>query len=426
MNLIPSAPRVFAAVLLIAKLLICAALRAEDPDPVNASVLTGGCSGVIVQKGEKWAGGVTAAHCFLGNVGGKFTVWDRQGNHVQATLLSVDRSVDLARFAVPANFVRGVSPVAIGLPDKARYEALGWPGNQNPRKQFYFLLRPNETPVVKIQGEQFDHFYTKQGGPKYWKSWDHTLPFPGLPWRWSFHADNGGIVPGMSGCGVFSNGQLVGICANNPTNSTLVCSTPDQLIQFMKESDAHGCAAWNLGDWSAPALDFADAPPAIGTERKSNKPLRISFVTEVSAPQSRPTPPPPDAGHDESAPPPEGEAPKRGSKQRLPKDLKGNCNQGRELLAGRERDAENAQHDSSQDDALSQLTARVDALEGRPAERVVEKEKPAIPAVEKPNGPPILLVLVALCAAGISFITMFLTVAAIWKVSSVAIAWFRK
>ena len=48
------------------------------PSHVLASVLIMNpgptCSGTIISRGERWASGVSAAHCFAGHIGGKFAV----------------------------------------------------------------------------------------------------------------------------------------------------------------------------------------------------------------------------------------------------------------------------------------------------------------------------------------------------------------
>lgn len=304
---------IIALVVLFARFLVLSVAHgSEVPDHVLASVLVHGCSGTVVSKGDRWACVVTASHCFKGIIGGHCVVQFIDGTETQATLLAIDRTRDFARLAIPAGSVLAVAPVCDGLPDKARYEAIGWPGSTTPRRPHYFLMSPARQPVTIVEGEQYFSYYTNQGGPSYWKSYDKHATFPGLPERWRFRADNGGIVPGTSGCGLFANGRLVGICSNNNGHEVateLICSIPDQLLDFLRESDGAGkCDAWKMGAWSAPAVMFADAPRAPGYA--SNSPIvlnrHVSVPVLAEAPQA--AVPPPDAGH-EFTPEPETRAP---------------------------------------------------------------------------------------------------------------------
>src|SRR4029077_889660 len=101
-------------------------------------------------------------------------------------------------------------------------------------------------------------------------------PIRRSPSRWTFDVDHGGAVPGVSGSPVCANGQMIGVLSNNNGHKVatqLDCSTPEQLVKFMRETDAKGCAAWKLGEWSEPAKNFADAPSA--PHAISNRPIDL-------------------------------------------------------------------------------------------------------------------------------------------------------
>lgn len=263
------------------------------PRHAMASCMANGCSGTIVSKGEHWASGITACHCFfdkLGrqtvSIGGKIPLKFIDGSTAEGRLLYLDYSVDMARFAAPSRAVLAVSPVALGTPDRARYESIGFPGwdankqsiPYEKRRPFYFLLSPHRDSVV--------HF----GGAMY---------------RWHFNVDRGGTYPGVSGSGIFANGQLIGVLSNNNGHyvaTECYCSTPDQIAAFLRKSDQAGCDKWQLGSWSEKAVNFADAPPALSYANDSNRPLyqcRNGHCWQIlEKPQPVPPPPPPDAGHD--------------------------------------------------------------------------------------------------------------------------------
>lgn len=388
MSLIPTAPRLFAAVFVpILKLVLCASLSAaevETPAHVYASVriINGNRagSGKIISRNKQWAAGLTCAHLFDGKINGTFQVNYPDGSSSTAWLRKIDRSKDLALFFVPTKSVLEVEPVPRSLPELAKYDVCGYPQTEGPK--FYALRRAKE-PVVTINENGRDmvrwKFVTKDGS---------------VLWGGEKILDqrNAQIIGGNSGSGISANGQVVSVLSHNgappgthdlPSPVALGCPY-DHLVAFLESASKERA---QCGEW------FAE--PA----------------APVQAPLQTVAPPP--AEVDESAPPPDWLKPNikldrtqaKGGKQKLPKDLKGNCNQGRELLAGRERDSKNAQHDSSQDDELSQLKSRMDAaeqrlgaVEGRPAERVVDKEKaplpaPALPAPEKPSLVPTLVLI---------------------------------
>lgn len=265
----------------------------ELPPHVMASCLANGCSATIISKGPGWASGVTACHCFFNDfgqqtvpLGGKIPVKFIDGSKAEGRLLWLNNSIDMARFAVPSHNVLGVSRVAVGTHDKARYEMIGFPGwdaslksiPYDKRRPFFFLLRPADHPVVQFGGSMY---------------------------RWHFLVDRGGVYPGVSGSGIYANGQLVGTLSNNNGHRVATecfCSTPDQLAGFLKASDAAGCDKWNLGTWSEKAVSFSDAPPQLAYENDSNRPLyqcRGGHCWQIlEKPQVPPPPPPPDAGHD--------------------------------------------------------------------------------------------------------------------------------
>lgn len=363
--------RLLSAILFVP--MLCESLSAaevETPAHVYASVriINGNRagSGTIISRGNEWAAGVTCSHLFDGKINGTFRVDYPNGSTSTAWLRRIDRKHELALFFVPSKSVLETAPVPSSLPERAKYHVCGYPRTEGPK---FYALRRAKDPVVTLDesvGEMPRWKFVTKDGAVLWGG-EKIL-----------EQRNAQIIGGNSGSGIFANGQTVSVLSHNgaPPNSHDVPSPVglgcpyEHLVAFLESASNE---KKQCGEWFA----------------------------EPAAPQQallQTAPPPPEL--DESAPPPDYLKPNirldiqaKGGKQKLPKDVKGNCNQGRELLAGRERDSENAQHDSAQDDVISRLNARIDAaeqrlgaVEGRPAERVVEKEK-AAPPIAKPPEP---------------------------------------
>jgi hypothetical protein len=414
----------------------------DMPEYFGASVLVNGCSGGVVSRGPVWSSIITASHCCKGNIGNKCTVEFIDGSTTTGTLLAVNRSWDFARFAIPSKSVLATAPVPIGIPDKARYEMIGWPAHRGESRQpYYFLLSPSKVPVVQFAGEQFvPGFYPR--GLRKPTNYDQTPSIERTPDRWAFNADNGGIIPGTSGGIIFGNGQTIGVLSNNNGHDVatrLYCSIPDQLAKFLKDTDANGCAAWNMGEWSAPAVKFADAPTPPKLKSNDRLPKLNRLVAENDSDfhpaMQGPIPPPPDAGHgtsqgasyDESAPPPEGwqSSANRNSNRRadrnqsdgevydghgpMPRRLRGIRNRA-SILDKLDHDVEGHGGSSGPGERGPQ------GLQGPPGQDFTPPPMdPLPPPVRLHHGPSILLVGITVLLSGVAFIAVLLVILVIAK-----------
>ena len=132
-----------AAACLLALCNFCAPASADTPENVLASVLVCNqgpcCSGTIVSRGDEWAAGVSAAHCFQGHIGGKFWIYFPDGRATRAELLAIDKQLDLSLFRVRADSILCACPVPYELPAAAdqHWSVCGYPGSKGPT---YFPL----------------------------------------------------------------------------------------------------------------------------------------------------------------------------------------------------------------------------------------------------------------------------------------------
>lgn len=217
--------------------LLSAAAQADTPPHILASArtLNGGikCSGTIISKGPEWAAGITAAHCFTGIIGGKFWVYYPDGTSTEAELLAHDKKRDLALFRVPSSTVLAIAQ----LPDRdpqpgSVWNVCGYPGGEGPK---HYQLKVSAAPVSNAAGM----------------------------WRWVFDVDgDGAVFGGNSGCGVFCNGQTVGVLSHRDEYSfgkTLHCAPYMHLQAFLQEnvSKAKGCDGW----WCPINRKSSEAPP---------------------------------------------------------------------------------------------------------------------------------------------------------------------
>lgn len=243
--------------------LISGTVHADTPPHILASVrtLNGGikCSGTIISRGPEWAAGITAAHCFTGVIGGKFWVYYPDGTSTEAELLAHDPKRDLALFRVPSSTVLAIAQ----LPDRdpqpgSVWNVCGYPGGEGP---MHYQLKVNAAPVSNAAGM----------------------------WRWRFDVEGGGAVfGGNSGCGVFCNGQTVGVLSHRDEYSngkTLYCSPYMHLQAFLQEnvSKARDCNGWwcpiNRKNGEAPppppgGRDLGQAPPWVP---KPNVPIKPPY-----------------------------------------------------------------------------------------------------------------------------------------------------
>jgi hypothetical protein len=216
---------------------------APTPPHILASVHVGGCSGTVVSKGETGAVVVSAFHCVGHRVGQTYKLHHPDGTEVNALLVDVDSSHDLAKFKIPAEGVLGIAQVPEAMPasdEIGSYEVVGYPNGEGPK--YFHLSQPRDNNLSSI---------------------------PGL-WRWTFNVEGGNIYGGNSGCGVFVNGKLCGVLSHrDETNNgkTLYCCPHEHLVSFCKKRfrDDDGC-----GNGICPVPKRDEAPPAPAPTPKKN------------------------------------------------------------------------------------------------------------------------------------------------------------
>lgn len=67
------------------------------------------CSGVVISRGVRYAAILSAAHCVVGNIGGKCKWTNPDGTEFEGELLAYDRKLDVSLFRAPADKVLGHS-----------------------------------------------------------------------------------------------------------------------------------------------------------------------------------------------------------------------------------------------------------------------------------------------------------------------------
>lgn len=178
------------------------ATQVKTPSYVLGSVRiangNGRCSATIISIGERYAVGVSAAHCFQGRIGGKFWINNPTGTSTEATLVAVDKKNDLSLFYVDAAGVVGRS--CLHAPDDIYGEELTAVG------------------------------YTGGEGPKFkTASWIGPLH---MGENWGFRAESGPFEGGDSGGGVFLDGSLIAVIWGKEKR-TMVTSTHPELYEFV-------------------------------------------------------------------------------------------------------------------------------------------------------------------------------------------------
>lgn len=177
--------------------------RTSTPAYVLGSVrvANGGsrCSATIIAIGDRYAVGVSAKHCFVGRIGGKFTINNPTGSSTEATLAAIDDKHDLALFYVPADGVVGRS----------------------------CLHAPDEVGGGDVTAVG----YTAGQGPKFKEAtWIGQLGK-----NWTFRVDSGPFEGGDSGGGVFLNGTLVAVIWGKQ-DRTMVTARHDQVYEFVRKN----------------------------------------------------------------------------------------------------------------------------------------------------------------------------------------------
>lgn len=202
----------------------------------SVRVANGGlCSGEIVSPTGY---GLSAAHCFLGRIGGQFWVYRPDGKAVKATLLEHDRSVDLAMFKIAQEDVLAWIEIKAFLPENGRsFEAVGYPGGEGPN--YKQLSHPNR----------------------------EFIQSNGTRWRWSFDVNSGYFGKGDSGGMVVMDGHLLGVISDQSNDKHLYASTHPQVVEFVrkrckKDAQCDIASNWNEGGEVAPPPPVEEPAPA--------------------------------------------------------------------------------------------------------------------------------------------------------------------
>lgn len=226
-------PRILTSLLIL--LIPFELLAGDTPEHVYSAIVvwngSAQCSGAIISKGEKFGAGVSAGHCFHGNIGNSFRVGYVDGSTATATLLAHDVDLDLSLFSVPSSSILAASPIPDVAPSSvAAYENIGFPLGIGPT---YFKLKSRRSLGTA----------------------------PGTDWRWVFDVE-GRIDGGASGSPVFCNGQMVAVTSHKSVGHDdgrlLYCSPHQQLVEFVKR---HESKLRDCGPWSCPPKSAEQAPP---------------------------------------------------------------------------------------------------------------------------------------------------------------------
>ncbi len=153
------------------------------------------CSGTIITPDGI---GVSCGHCFLGIVGGTFTVDLPNGQSTTGTLLKYDRSRELSLFQIPKEDVIAHVPLLSSMPEKpTRYDVIGYPGGVGPT---WFKLR------------------------------NGTNASSG---NWDFPTQEGVIRGGFSGSGVFVDGCLCSVLWGGRDSTVATATAHSVLAEFV-------------------------------------------------------------------------------------------------------------------------------------------------------------------------------------------------
>ena len=204
--------------------------REVKPSYYNAVVRIGGCSGVLIKKGDVVTVGVSAQHC-TGRVGTTVYFNNPDGTGGLARWIAEDVKSDLSLFRVWTKDTKGV--VANVQPDSEKpskeYRGLGYPKGEGPRRKVL--------------------------------TWEGTFHIDSLEGkRNQFRVESGVFNNGDSGGGVFNNGKLFGITSHGSKNHEhLFSCTKEQLNAFLeREADKLDT---KLVEW-----DSSKAPP-LGSDK---------------------------------------------------------------------------------------------------------------------------------------------------------------
>lgn len=215
----------------LAVLLLLQPLLGSEPDGkpsyYNAVVRIGGCSGVIIRKGETVSVGVSAQHC-TGSVGTVTSFHNPDGSGGSARWVAEDAENDLSLFRVWTKDIKGVVAAVQSNSEKpdSKYEGWGYPRGRGPE----------------------------------WKGleWEGTFHIEGLEGtRQQFRVKDGRFNNGDSGGGVFNRGKLCGITSHgSKKHEHLFACTKEQLNAFLKkEADKLNTKLVQWDGNKAPPLD---------------------------------------------------------------------------------------------------------------------------------------------------------------------------
>ena len=209
---------------------VLAESREAKPAYYNSVVRIGGCSGVLIKKGDVVTVGVSAQHC-TGRVGTTVYFNNPDGTGGVARWIAEDVESDLSLFRVWTKDTKGVvAPVQADSekPDKV-FRGLGYPRGEGPKRKV--LTFEGTFHIDSLAGE-----------------------------RNQFSVDSGVFYNGDSGGGVFNKGKLFAITSHGSKNHKhLFSCTKKQLNAFLKRE------ADNL-DTKLVEWDISKAPP-LGSDK---------------------------------------------------------------------------------------------------------------------------------------------------------------
>jgi len=180
----------------------------------NGGVVGGGS---VISRGPKYAAILSCAHIFNGVIGGPFKVYFADSSSATATLLAIDKDLDLSLARVPVDAILGNTYITRFLPSE-KLTAIGFPGGRGP------------------MFEDVSYVGTDGNG------------------KWVFNFPTVLSGAGMSGNGVYQGDVLCGVsveqaqsyCGNNITTNVVHALNIIDFLNRNQQSLA-GC-----GDWGKP------------------------------------------------------------------------------------------------------------------------------------------------------------------------------
>lgn len=192
------------ALMLALCLTLAPAYADHDAVAVNASVAVfnpsnsrGPCgSATICGRTPTHLVGVGAAHCFVGVIGGKFSVGAPDGKRFPATLVAHDKKTDLAIFTTEPDVTTSVAYPAVCAADDfhsaKQLSMCGYPAGKGPTFNAPILF----SGIFNVERKEL-------GDTHLMNQWHAASP----------------LVGGSSGCGVFADGKLIGVMTRSDWNA---------------------------------------------------------------------------------------------------------------------------------------------------------------------------------------------------------------